>query len=174
MLVGVIGVFILLSFQFRSYVEPLVVMVAIPLSLIGVIWGHWLMGHNLTMPSILGFISLAGVVVNDSILLVIFLKMAREQGLEASEAAARASRERFRAILITSLTTIAGLLPLMFEQSLQAQILIPLAISIIFGLSSSTVLVLLVIPCLYMILDDLGFTATIEESNESSRREIRL
>lgn len=163
MLIGVIGVFILLSFQFRSYLEPLVVMVAIPLSLIGVIWGHLLMGYDLTMPSILGFISLAGVVVNDSILLVIFLKRANEEGHEPEGAAQQASRDRFRAILITSLTTIAGLLPLLFERSLQAQVLIPLAISVVFGLLASTILVLLVIPCLYMILHDLGLTTIAQE-----------
>ncbi|MCG8406594.1 MAG: efflux RND transporter permease subunit [Phycisphaerales bacterium] len=154
MVIGVIGVFVLLSFQFRSYVEPLVVMAAIPFALIGVIWGHLLMGIDISMPSLLGFVSLAGIVVNDSILLVIFLKLRRAEGMNVEEAAAQASRERFRAIMITSLTTIAGLLPLLSEQSLQAQVLIPLAISIVFGLLASTVLVLLVIPCLYAILSD--------------------
>ena len=166
MLIGVIGVFILLSFQFRSYIEPLIVMAAIPFALIGVIWGHLLMGFPLTMPSVLGFVSLAGVVVNDSILLVIFLKEARAEGLDPAEAAGRASRERFRAILITSLTTMAGLIPLTFETSLQAVVLIPLAISIVFGMATSTVLVLLVVPCLYLMLDDLGVTAEIAEHDD--------
>ncbi|MEM9702724.1 MAG: efflux RND transporter permease subunit, partial [Planctomycetota bacterium] len=138
------------------------VMAAIPFALIGVIWGPLLMGFPLTMPSILGFVSLAGVVVNDSILLVLFLKQARAEGLDPTEAVGRASRERFRAILLTSLTTMAGLIPLTFETSLQAIILIPLAISIVFGMAASTVLVLLVIPCLSLMLDDLGVTAEIE------------
>ena len=159
MLVGLLGVFVLLSFQFRSYVEPLIVMAAIPLALIGVIWGHLIMRIDLCLPSVLGFISLAGIVVNDSILLVLFLKMQRRQGVDIIQAAAQASRLRFRAIVITSLTTIAGLLPLLAERSLQAQVLIPLAVSIGFGLMTSTFLVLLVVPCLYTILGDLGLTS---------------
>ncbi len=154
--IGLLGVFVLLSLQFRSYIEPLIVMIAIPLALIGVIWGHLIMGVELSMPSILGFTSLAGVVVNDSILLVLFLKKQRQEGKGIEDSAAQASRQRFRAILLTSLTTIAGLLPLLAERSLQAQVLIPLAISIAFGLMASTVLVLMVIPCLYVILGDLG------------------
>ena len=158
MLVGLIGVFCLLSFQFRSYLEPLTVMLAIPLSLIGVLWGHLLMGVAFSMPSMLGFASLAGIVVNDSILLVLFLKKERDQGKDVLAACGQASRLRFRAIMLTSLTTIAGLLPLLAERSLQAQVLIPLAISIAFGLLTSTVLVLFVVPCMYAIFSDLGLT----------------
>lgn len=158
MIVGVLGVFILLSFQFKSYVEPLIVMAAIPFALIGVIIGHLVVGIDISMPSLLGFASLSGIVVNDSILLVLFIKRAREQGNDIERAAALASRQRFRAIFITSLTTIAGLLPLLAEQSLQAQVLIPLAVSITAGLMASTVLVLLVIPCLYVILTELNLS----------------
>ncbi len=167
LLVGVFAIFLLLSFQFKSYIEPLVVILAIPMAGIGVIWGHLIMGYVLTMPSIMGFVSLAGVVVNDSILLVHFLKLRMAEGLSARQAAPLASRERFRAILLTSTTTILGLAPLMLERSLQAQFLIPLAISIVFGLLASTVLVLLVIPALYTILDDLGLTAVKPHSEES-------
>ena len=179
MLVGLLGVFILLSFQFRSYVEPLIVMAAIPLALVGVVAGHLLMGIELSMPSILGFVSLAGIVVNDSILLVLFLKNQRAEANDVLASAAQASRQRFRAIILTSLTTIAGLLPLLVERSFQAQVLIPLATSIAFGLMASTVLVLLVIPCLYTILGDMGLVAAVkradspEEENErpdASRR----
>jgi multidrug efflux pump subunit AcrB len=134
-------------------------MAAIPLALIGVVAGHLLMGINLSMPSVLGFVSLAGIVVNDSLLLVLFLKSQRQQGRGVLPSAAQASRQRFRAIILTSLTTIAGLLPLLSERSLQAQVLIPLATSIAFGLMASTVLVLLVIPCLYAILNDLGWAS---------------
>jgi multidrug efflux pump subunit AcrB len=137
-------------------------MTAIPFSLIGVIWGHGLMGVPMSMPSLLGFIALGGVVVNDSILLVIFLKKARKEGLPVHTAAARASRARFRAVLLTSSTTIAGLLPLLFEKSLQAQILIPLVVSTTFGLMASTTMVLLVIPCMYMILGDLGLVEKMD------------
>lgn len=156
-LMGLIGIFLLLSFQFRSYLEPLTVMIAIPLGLIGVVWGHWLLGLSLSMPSMMGFVSLAGIVVNDSILLIAFLKQrAAEPGMSVHQAASQASRDRFRAVLLTSLTTIVGLLPLLAEKSLQAQILIPLVASLAFGLMASTVLVLLVIPALYSVLEDWG------------------
>ncbi|MDZ7663840.1 MAG: efflux RND transporter permease subunit [Desulfotignum sp.] len=164
MMIGFIGIFILLSFQFRTFTEPVIVMLAIPFSLIGVIWGHGLMGVPISMPSLLGFIALGGIVVNDSILLVLFLKNARKQGKSIYDAAVQASQDRFRAVLLTSTTTIAGLLPLLFEKSLQAQILIPLVISTSFGLMASTTLVLLVIPCMYMILGDLGIVEKIRSS----------
>jgi HAE1 family hydrophobic/amphiphilic exporter-1 len=165
MLVGLLGVFAILSFQFRSYLEPLTVMMAIPLALVGSIWGHLIMGVDFSMPSMLGYASLAGVVVNDSILLVLFLKAERDAGHDVLKACSLASRQRFRAILLTSLTTIAGLLPLLAERSLQAQVLIPLAVSIAFGLMASTVLVLFVIPCLYAILSDFGLV-TPANTNE--------
>ena len=157
-LMGLAGIFLLLSFQFRSYLEPLVVMAAIPLALVGVLWGHWLMGYDLSMPSMMGFVSLAGIVVNDSILLVEFARLRMAEGMSVHRAAAQASRDRFRAVLLTSLTTIAGLLPLLSERSLQAQVLIPLVVSIVFGIFASTLLVLFVIPALYSILEDLGMT----------------
>ncbi len=162
-IIGLLGIFVLLSFQFRSYIEPLAVMVAIPLSLIGVIWGHLLMGLELSMPSMMGAVSLAGIVVNDSILLVEFLKLRAREGHLIPEAAKMASRERFRAILLTSLTTIAGLLPLLAEKSLQAQVLIPLATSIVFGLLSSTILVLFVVPALFSVFSDFGWVSVEHE-----------
>lgn len=162
--IGLVGIFFLLSFQFRTFTEPFIVMLAIPFSLIGVIWGHGLMGVPISMPGLLGFIALGGVAVNDSILLVIFLKNARKRGLPAYEAAIQSSKDRFRAVLLTSTTTISGLLPLLLEKILQAQILTPLVISTVFGLMASTMLVLLAIPCMYLILNDFG----IVENNGSS------
>ena len=164
---GLFGVFVILSFQFKSYFEPVVVLVAIPLAMIGVIWGHLVMGLQFTMPSMMGFISLAGIVVNDSILLVEFVKKHVKVGLNVHEAAAKASHDRFRAVLLTSVTTIAGMTPLLFETSTQAQILIPLATSIVFGIATSTLLVLFVIPCLYCVLDDFGIAkANVHEPVE--------
>ncbi len=157
--IGLVMIFILLSFQFRSYAEPLVVMSVIPLALIGVIWGHLLLGLQLTMPSIIGFASLAGIVVNDSILLVEFLKLRVREGASVVEAAKKASRDRFRAVLLTSITTMVGLTPLLLERSLQAQIMIPLATSIVFGLLATTMLVLLLVPSLFSILDDRGLSS---------------
>jgi len=153
---GLIGVFLLLSFQFRSYVEPFVVMVIIPFAFIGAVAGHLLLGLDFTMPSMLGFVALAGVVVNDSILLVNFIKHYHGEVQSVLEAAPMASRARFRAILLTSLTTIAGLLPLLAETSLQAQVLVPLVTSLAFGLTAATMLVLLIVPAVYSILDDFG------------------
>ncbi len=155
-LLGLIGIFLLLSFQFRSYVEPFVVMVIIPFSFIGAVAGHLLMGLDFTMPSILGFAALAGVVVNNSILLVNFIKHYHGEAKSVIEAAPMAVRARFRAILMTSLTTIVGLLPILSETSLQAQVLIPLVTSLAFGLLAATVLVLFVVPAAYSILDDMG------------------
>ena len=164
-MIGLIGIFILLSFQFRSYVEPLVVMVAIPMAMIGVVWGHLIMGLDLSMPSMMGFVSLSGIVVNDSILLVEFLKLRAREGHDVIEAAKMASRERFRAILLTSVTTIAGLIPLLFERSTQAQVLIPLITSIVFGLLVTTMLVLLVVPAIFSVLDEFGLTS-VSKSDE--------
>ncbi|MBB1488527.1 efflux RND transporter permease subunit [Oceanospirillum sediminis] len=153
-IVGLFGLFAILSFQFRSYLEPFVVMLAIPMALIGVIFGHLLLGYNLSMPSMMGFISLAGIVVNDSILLVQYIRFHVDQGDNVHQAVVSASKERFRAVFLTSITTAAGLLPLLLETSLQAQVVQPLVVSIVFGLMTSTLLVLLVIPCAYAVLAD--------------------
>jgi multidrug efflux pump subunit AcrB len=164
---GLLGIYLLLAFQFRSFLEPVAVMAAIPLALVGVIWGHLLMGLELSMPSMMGFVSLSGIVVNDSILLVDFLKLRVQGGMSVSEAARKASRERFRAVLLTSVTTIAGLLPLLSERSLQAQVLIPLATSIVFGLLASTLLVLFVVPALFSVFADLGMTTAAKIREEA-------
>jgi multidrug efflux pump subunit AcrB len=170
-IIGLVGIFILLSFQFRSYIEPAAVMVTIPLAMIGVIWGHVVMGLDISMPSIMGAASLAGIVVNDSILLVAFLKLRVRQGYSVADAAKAASRDRFRAILLTSLTTIAGLTPLLMEKSLQAQILTPLATSIVFGLLASTLLVLLVVPAIFCVFDDFNWLAVEKAQPDSSKQE---
>ncbi len=162
-LLGLVGVFLVLSFQFRSYVEPVVVMTLIPFAFIGAVTGHLLMGVDFSMPSMLGFAALAGVVVNDSILLVNQIKQHHRPGASVAEVAPDATRARFRAILLTSLTTVAGLLPLLLETSLQAQVLIPLVTSLSFGLMASTLLVLFVVPAFYAILDDMGLTTLASE-----------
>ena len=153
---GLIGVYLLLSFQFSSYVEPLVVMIIIPFAFIGAIGGHMLLGLDFTMPSMLGFVALAGIVVNDSILLVNFIKHYHGDTSSVAEAAPLAAGARFRAILLTSLTTVVGLTPLLMETSLQAQVLVPLVTSLAFGLMATTVLVLFIVPAVYTIVDDMG------------------
>ena len=160
-LIGLAAVFLLLCFQFRSYVEPILVMAVIPAGLVGVIWGHWTLGLDLSMPSMVGFASLAGVVVNNSIVLVAFIKIHRRAGESAADAARRAARQRFRAVLLTSLTTVAGILPLLTETSLQAQVMKPLVTSLGFGLAAATFQVLFLVPALYAILDDFGLTEKV-------------
>lgn len=141
-------IYLVLAWVFASYGWPLVVMMAIPFGLVGAVAGHWLMGIDLTVLSLFGFFGLSGIVVNDSIILVTFFKELRGRGMAVREALVEAACLRLRAVLLTSLTTIAGLAPLLFESSLQAQFLIPMAVSISFGLAFATVLVLLVIPAL--------------------------
>jgi multidrug efflux pump subunit AcrB len=165
-LLGICGVYFLLSFQFRNYREPLIVLMNIPLALIGVVWGHKLMGLDITLPSMIGFVSLAGIVVNDSILLVEFVKRRCREGMVLHEAAGQAVRDRFRAIFLTSITTIAGMLPLLSETSLQAQVLVPLVASVVFGMISSTLLLLLVLPAAYAILEDMGLREIDEKEME--------
>lgn len=154
-LIGLVGVYAVLSFQFRSYVEPIIAMLSIPLAMIGVVLGHLARGYDISMPSLVGAASLAGIVVNNAILLVQVIKRHAAGGLAIPAAASRASRERFRPILVSVSTTIMGLLPLLLETSTQAQTLKPLVISVVFALLSATVLVLVVLPALYAILDDL-------------------
>jgi multidrug efflux pump subunit AcrB len=160
-LLGLIGVYMLLALQFRGYLAPLTVMLVIPTAVIGVVFGHMALGLDMTMPSMVGMASLFGVVVNDSILLVLFIRQARESGMPVPAAAKQAGRMRFRPILQTSITTVAGLTPLLLEKSLQAQILIPLAASLAFGLATATIAALFLVPAIYTILDDLNWLGAL-------------
>jgi multidrug efflux pump subunit AcrB len=146
--------FALLAVAFRSYVQPVVVMFAIPLGAIGAIAGHLLLGYDLSLSSMMGFVALAGVVVNDSLLLVRTINENREDGAPLNRAIVEAGARRFRPILLTSLTTFLGLAPMIFETSVQARFLIPMALSLGFGVLLATPLTVLVVPCLYRILMD--------------------
>ena len=150
-------------------------MVVIPFGLIGAIWGHVLMGIDLTILSMFGFFGLAGIVINDSIILVTFYKELRQKGMAVERAVVEAACQRLRAVLLTSLTTIAVLTPLLFETSLQAQFLIPMATSIAFGLAFATLLVLFLIPSLLTIYERSVFARqkqtaaeTLEDQSASS------
>jgi multidrug efflux pump subunit AcrB len=147
-LFALLMIYLVLAWVFGSYGWPLVVMAVIPFGLIGAVSGHWLMGIDLTILSLFGLFGLSGIVVNDSIILVSFYKRLREEGMPVESAIVEAACQRLRAVLLTSLTTIAGLTPLLFETSLQAQFLIPMAVSISFGLAVTTLLVLIVVPTL--------------------------
>ena len=169
MLIGVIGVYLILSFQFRSFIQPVVVVVAIPLSLVGVMWGHMALGLQISLPSLVGLATLAGVVVNDSILLAGFMKdrLTAGEGIVAS--GQMAVRDRFRAIFLTSLTTIVGLGPLLFEPSTQAQFLRPIVASLAFGLTAATLLALFVTPAALAVLHDLGLITKPSDTREVQR-----
>ena len=157
--------YMILAWQFASYGWPLMVMIAIPFGLIGAITGHWLLNVDLTILSLFGFFGLSGIVVNDSIVLVTFYKELRATGMPIQNALVEAACQRLRAVLLTSLTTIFGLIPIIFETSLQAQFLIPMAVSIAFGLMFSTVLVLLAIPALLSIYESIMVPASEWEEN---------
>ena len=146
--------YLVLAWVFSSYGWPLLVMLTIPLGLTGAVLGHWIMDMNLTILSLFGFFGLSGIVVNDSIILVIFYRHIRDGGMSIYAALEEAACQRLRAVLLTSLTTIAGLTPLLFETSRQAQFLIPMAVSIAFGLAFTTLLILLVIPAMLSIYED--------------------
>ncbi len=149
----------LLAIAFRSYLQPLIVLVAIPFGAIGAVLGHMLLGYDLSLISLMGIIALSGVVVNDSLLLVDFANRMRKTMGSPHEAIRAAGVRRFRAITLTTLTTFGGLMPLIFETSLQAQYIIPMAISLGCGIVFATTVILLLVPCLYLILEDLRLGA---------------
>ncbi|MEJ2085259.1 MAG: efflux RND transporter permease subunit [Acidobacteriota bacterium] len=154
-LIALFAIYALLAVAFRSYVQPAIVMSAIPFGLIGAVWGHLALGLNLTILSMFGIVALTGVVVNDSLVMVDFINRAYERHDELKDAIRRAGSSRFRAILLTSLTTFAGLTPLLLEKSLQAQFLIPMAVSLAFGVLFATFITLVLVPALYAVLEDL-------------------
>lgn len=152
--IALIVMFALLALAFRSYAQPFVVMFAIPLGAIGALVGHLLLGYDLSISSMMGLVALAGVVVNDSLLFVTTINERRASGVPIDRAIVEAGARRFRPILLTSLTTFMGLAPMIFEPSVQARFLIPMALSLGFGVLLATPLTLLVVPCLYRILVD--------------------
>ena len=153
MFTALVLIYIILAWVFSSYMLPLIVMAAIPLGLLGAMIGHWLMGLDLTLLSIFGLFGLSGIVINDSIILINEYQLLRAKRMKVLYAIVEASSLRLRAIFLTSITTIVGLTPLLFEQSLQAQFLIPMACSITFGLAFATVLLLIVVPVLIMYME---------------------
>lgn len=154
-LIALFIIYALLAIPLKSYMQPVIVMVVIPFGLIGAIGGHIIMGQPMSILSVLGFVALAGVVVNDSLVLVDFINQERAAGKPLRDAIEEAGSLRFRPIILTSLTTFAGLLPILFEKSLQAQFLIPMAISLSFGVLFATFITLLLVPAFYTILEDL-------------------
>ncbi|MCG8567191.1 MAG: efflux RND transporter permease subunit [Desulfobacterales bacterium] len=147
-------IFLLLASQFRSYAQPVIIMAAIPFGLVGAVFGHLVMGLDITIISIFGIVALSGIVVNDSLILIDFANNRVRAGDSPEAAILTSGQDRFRPVLLTSVTTVAGLLPLLTETSFQAQFLIPMAVSISFGLMAATVLTLIVVPSLYLVVRD--------------------
>ncbi|WP_371192917.1 efflux RND transporter permease subunit [Glaciecola sp. SC05] len=151
---AMLAIFALMAVPLKSYSQPLIIMSVIPFGIVGAIVGHVVLGMAVSVLSILGIIALAGVVVNDSLIMVDFVNRARREGYAMIDAVVNAGTQRFRAIVLTSLTTFMGLLPIIFEKSLQAQFIIPMATSLAFGILFATVITLILVPALYLVLDD--------------------
>ncbi|KTD98505.1 MULTISPECIES: efflux RND transporter permease subunit [unclassified Pseudoalteromonas] len=153
---GMILVYILLAVPLKSYSQPLIVMSVIPFSLTGAIWGHYWFDLDMSLMSGFGLIAAAGVVINDSLVMTDYVNQVRKQGVSVRNAVIEAGCARFRAILLTSITTFAGVLPIMFETSLQAKFVIPMAVALGFAVMFATLITLILVPCLYIILGDIG------------------
>lgn len=167
-------IYCLLAIPFKSYLQPIIVMSVIPFGAIGAVIGHWIMGMNLTIFSLLGLMALIGVVVNDSLVLVDYINKKREEGKKVMDAVLVAGQARFRPVMLTSLTTFMGLMPLLFEKATQAQFLIPMAVSLGFGIIFATFITLILVPVNYLLVEDLkaklhlnketGVTPPLQES----------
>ena len=147
--IAIFGMFGLLTLNFRSYVQPLLILAVIPFGFTGAVWAHCLFGEPITLFSLFGMVTLSGILANDSIVLIDFINRRREAGATVEEALMESGRSRFRPVVLTSVTTVAALLPLLFERNTQAQNLIPMALSVAGGLSLVTIWVLLFVPVLY-------------------------
>jgi len=166
-LLALLTMYALMAIPFRSYVQPLIVMSVIPFGLVGAVFGHWVFNQPLSQLSLYGIVALAGVVVNDSLVLVDYINRCRKKGDSLQKAVREGGVARFRPILLTSLTTCAGLTPILLETSLQAQFLIPMAISLSFGVLFATFITLLLVPCIYIMLEDLRKLMRINKETRS-------
>ncbi len=153
-ILAMIAIYFLLAIPFRSYSQPLIVMLAIPFGVVGAVLGHLLMGYSLSLMSMMGIVALSGVVVNDSLVLIDYANRQRLEGASALTAICAAGTRRFRPIILTTLTTFGGLAPMIFETSRQARFLIPMALSLGFGILFATLITLLLVPSLYLLIED--------------------
>jgi multidrug efflux pump subunit AcrB len=152
---AMLAIYFLLAIPFRSYSQPLIVMIAIPFGTVGAVLGHLLMGYNLSLMSMMGIVALSGVVVNDSLVFIDYANRRRREGAGPVEAIRVAGLRRFRPIVLTTLTTFGGLAPMIFETSRQARFMIPMALSLGFGILFATIITLILVPCLYLLIDDI-------------------
>ncbi|MBV1876172.1 MAG: efflux RND transporter permease subunit [Pseudomonadales bacterium] len=160
------GIYALMAIPLKSYFQPLIIMGVIPFGMIGALVGHIVVGLDFSALSLFGIVALTGVVVNDSIIMVDFVNKSVEQGMNVTDAAVKAGSKRFRAIMLTSLTTFFGLLPVLLETSLAAQMVVPMAVSLGFGILFATIITLVLVPCLYIILDDLKVSQQLLSTNQ--------
>ncbi len=155
LMLAMLAVYGLLAIPFRSYIQPLIIMASVPFGIVGAIFGHMLMGYSLSVMSLFGIVALSGVVVNDSLVLIDFANRQRRDGKSPHDAIHSAAINRFRPILLTSLTTFGGLTPIMLETSRQARFMIPMAISLGFGVLFATLITLLLVPCFYLVIENI-------------------
>lgn len=152
---SLISIYFLLAIPFRSYSQPIIVMIAIPFGMVGAVLGHLLMGYNLSLMSMMGVVALSGIVVNDSLVLVDYANKRRREGFLPLEAIRAAALRRYRPVILTTLTTFCGLAPMIFETSRQARFMIPMALSLGFGILFATIITLILVPCLYLIIENI-------------------
>lgn len=152
---ALMAVFVLLAIPLRSYFQPLIIMSVIPFGIVGAVLGHLLLGYHISMMSLFGIVALSGVVVNDSLLMVDFVNRAVREGMPLIEAVKQAGQQRFRAIMLTTVTTFIGVVPMMMERSIQAESMIPMAVSLAFGIVFATAITLILVPCLYLMMEDI-------------------
>jgi multidrug efflux pump subunit AcrB len=155
-LLALLAIYAMLAIPFRSYTQPLIVIIAIPFGTVGAVLGHFIMDFSLSVISMMGIIALSGVVINDALVMVVYANQLRDGGDDAHSAIFNAGVRRFRPILLTTLTTFGGLAPMIFETSRQARFMIPMAISLGYGLLFATAITLVLVPSLYVIREDLA------------------
>ncbi|MDP8229172.1 MAG: efflux RND transporter permease subunit, partial [Candidatus Electryoneaceae bacterium] len=167
-IIALFVIFALLAIPFRSFAQPFVVMSAIPFGVVGAILGHLLLGYDLSFISSLGIVALSGVVVNDSLVMIDFINRSRENGMPLRQAVLESGKRRFRPIVLTSLTTFFGLSPMILESSMQALLIVPMAISLGFGVLFATSITLLLIPAMYLVLEDIQGLLGVESQVQST------
>jgi multidrug efflux pump subunit AcrB len=167
LMVALLVIYAMLAIPFNSFIQPLIIMLVIPFGIVGAVIGHLIMGYSLSLMSMFGVVALSGVVINDSLVLIDFANRQRQQGLDRHDAIHTSGINRFRAIMLTTLTTFGGLTPMIFETSRQARFLIPMAVSLGFGILFATLITLLLVPCLYLIVEDLRQLLYVFRSSEA-------
>jgi multidrug efflux pump subunit AcrB len=172
-MMALVVIYVMLAVPFNSYIQPAIIMTAIPFGIVGAVAGHLVMGYSLSVMSMFGVVALSGVVVNDSLVLIHLANKKRQEGQVKHHAIRDAGIQRFRPILLTSLTTFGGLAPMIFETSRQARFLIPMAVSLGFGVIFSTVIILVLVPSLYLVVEDvLSLLGTDQPADQTAVKPI--